>query len=593
MGANQSSSGGNGGPAPAGHGAEGGAKRCYYEVLDVDRQATEEEIKKAYRRKALDLHPDRNYGHVEETTRLFAEVQAAYEVLSDPQERAWYDSHRDAILRGHDAGTEDQYDHNVRVTTAEDILKMFTHFSGRIDFSDSSTGFFTGVRGTFDTLAREEQAACEWGDLESVVYPTFGHADDSYADVVRPFYAAWMSFATQKSFSWRDQYRCADAPDRRVRRMMEKENKRLRDAGIREFNEVVRSLVAFVRKRDPRYVQNAQSEADRQKTMRDVAAAQASRSRAANLAKLQEHVEPEWAKSQGPDAMEGEHASETEASEEEEFECAACGKTFKSEKQFEAHERSKKHIKIIRQLRRRMEKEDQTLNLSATGGDHDEGSDEVDGGDDVDLAPVAEEMDQMEIQDRHPTDEAKEDPTLDRDADEPPSPRKTISSDESNDEYAPREEVEQRILDATKPPSTIPDTTKDMNNDEESESNEEEITNATAATNTKATKTDTLQSDLPTTAAGAEVETKKAGKAREKRARRAARNAPGEGKGEGEGDEGKAEVHLCARCNASFPSKTKLFAHLKALNHAAPVLVLASTTAGKKKGGAKKKARGA
>jgi len=92
-------------------------KTCYYEVLEVDRHATDDEcdplatpdskstdpsdrIKKAYRRKALELHPDRNYGDVDNATMKFAEVSSAYEVLSDPQERAWYDSHRESILRG-------------------------------------------------------------------------------------------------------------------------------------------------------------------------------------------------------------------------------------------------------------------------------------------------------------------------------------------------------------------------------------------------------------------------------------------------------------------------------------------------------------
>jgi DnaJ family protein A protein 5 len=42
---------------------------------------------------------DKNYDKVEEATRIFALIQHAYEVLSDPHERAWYDGHRDEILR--------------------------------------------------------------------------------------------------------------------------------------------------------------------------------------------------------------------------------------------------------------------------------------------------------------------------------------------------------------------------------------------------------------------------------------------------------------------------------------------------------------
>src|SRR5436190_12432814 len=159
-------------------------------------------------------------------------------------------------------------------------------------FSDSPSGIFGGLRETFDQLAREEALACQWEGLEPIDYPSFGKRDDEYDDI-RPFYMAWTGFSTRKSFSWKDAYRYSEAPDRRVRRLMEKENKRLRDEAIRDFNDTVRSLVAFAKKRDPRYKANAQSEADRQRSLRDVAAAQASRSRAANEARLRNHIVPD------------------------------------------------------------------------------------------------------------------------------------------------------------------------------------------------------------------------------------------------------------------------------------------------------------
>ena len=66
------------------------AKRDYYEVLGVDKQASEDEIKKAYRKIAIKYHPDRNPGDKEAEDK-FKEAAEAYEVLHDPQKRQQYD----------------------------------------------------------------------------------------------------------------------------------------------------------------------------------------------------------------------------------------------------------------------------------------------------------------------------------------------------------------------------------------------------------------------------------------------------------------------------------------------------------------------
>lgn len=54
------------------------------------------------------------------------------------------------------------------------------------------------------------------------------------------FYSYWLSFSTCKSYAWEDKYELKQAPNRRVQRLMEKENKKLRDAGRKKRNEVVR-----------------------------------------------------------------------------------------------------------------------------------------------------------------------------------------------------------------------------------------------------------------------------------------------------------------------------------------------------------------
>ncbi|MCL6269995.1 molecular chaperone DnaJ [Sansalvadorimonas sp. 2012CJ34-2] len=68
------------------------SKRDYYEVLGIARDASDKEMKKAYRRMAMKFHPDRNPGD-KESEEKFKEVNEAFEILSDPQKRGAYDQY--------------------------------------------------------------------------------------------------------------------------------------------------------------------------------------------------------------------------------------------------------------------------------------------------------------------------------------------------------------------------------------------------------------------------------------------------------------------------------------------------------------------
>src|SRR5687768_16919247 len=97
-------------------------KRDYYEVLSVSRSASDDDIKKAYRKLALQYHPDRN--SAPEATERFKEATEAYQVLSDAEKRGLYDRYgHSAFDRGGGAGSVDFS--NFGGLSIEDLFESF------------------------------------------------------------------------------------------------------------------------------------------------------------------------------------------------------------------------------------------------------------------------------------------------------------------------------------------------------------------------------------------------------------------------------------------------------------------------------------
>lgn len=103
------------------------AKRDYYEVLGIDKSADKDAIKKAYRKLAIQYHPDRNPGD-KNAEEKFKEATEAYEVLSDDQKRPIYDQYGFAGLEGMGGATSGGYSHAFH-----DFSDLFGGSSG---FSD-------------------------------------------------------------------------------------------------------------------------------------------------------------------------------------------------------------------------------------------------------------------------------------------------------------------------------------------------------------------------------------------------------------------------------------------------------------------------
>ncbi len=112
------------------------SKRDYYEVLGVERDASKDEIKKAYRKLAFRYHPDRNPGDKEAEER-FKEATEAYEVLSDPEKRRVYDQYGHAGMAGPGAGGFGGFEHEFDLS---DALRAFMRDFGGFGFEEMFGG---------------------------------------------------------------------------------------------------------------------------------------------------------------------------------------------------------------------------------------------------------------------------------------------------------------------------------------------------------------------------------------------------------------------------------------------------------------------
>src|SRR5579862_6790267 len=105
------------------------AKRCYYEVLGVQRTATEADVKVSYRKLAMQWHPDRNPGD-KDCEHKFKEINEAYDILKDEQKRAAYDRFGHAAFeQGMGRGHGNPFDFT---SSFSDIFEdLFGEFGGR------------------------------------------------------------------------------------------------------------------------------------------------------------------------------------------------------------------------------------------------------------------------------------------------------------------------------------------------------------------------------------------------------------------------------------------------------------------------------
>ena len=363
-------------------------KKDYYEVLGVDPKASTEEIKKAYRKLALKLHPDKvmqtysaqGQGEGEggppseearnQVNNTFNTLQEAYDCLSNQHERLWYDNNKKYILRQDSFGRGNNADNHNRVSQEDLIQYHFKScFKGYSSNSSDPTSFYSVYAGVFARiLVQEEEAALHDPDALAQFAPlvrvSFGGAEDAYypSSHTFEFYRFFSTVSTCQSFIWTDLYNPLHYPSRQERRMAEKQNKKAREEARKAFNRQVRDLCMFVKSRDPRVrawlkreEEVKREEVEGRKRDGGGDASRARKELAAN------YVEQEWTRVRDDDADVVDDDDLLNEEQVEEFECIVCEKLFKSMRQLENHESSRKHLEQLEILKHQLQMEDLAL----------------------------------------------------------------------------------------------------------------------------------------------------------------------------------------------------------------------------------------
>ncbi|EEB09768.1 Co-chaperone for ATPase activity [Schizosaccharomyces japonicus yFS275] len=332
-----------------------------FNVLRVPEDATIEEVKRSYRKLALRYHPDRNPGN-DECHAIFSRISTAYDILTSDTERKWYE--RTAIRQ--------QY------KVHEDDLRRELAVLDSLQWKNSETyKILSGWCSFIELLKKDEDVAAASADPATVsnsrkTLPLYDPNLFLPWSRVKQFYQQWQRFNTIKTFDWERLYKEEDERENAVKKIMRRENLRIIQNAKASYNDLVRQLIRRMGELDPRK-QNVVvlSEQERYDQLQASSRLQSIRDRRLNQQTLASVSLPEWTQVRcaAPYSDEDEESlSENDsvaAAQNETFFCTHCRKTFKTQQQLLSHERSKKHIKVVKQeqklLRKQKRKAEKTV----------------------------------------------------------------------------------------------------------------------------------------------------------------------------------------------------------------------------------------
>ena len=390
-------------------------------------------------------------------------------------------------------------------------------------------------RKVFEQLAAEDiEYMDDPEEFEQI--PKFGNSKTIF-DVVVNFYGFWESYSTKKSYSWLFTHNIQEYRDRRVLKLLDKEHKKIQQKARKERNEEVRSLVLFVKKRDKRMaeykkmleekalqnrikseqnnleqIRNRQQQIKEQQKNSKVKNEHEEQLRELEQSYLNQYSDSCEESSDGDEVQEGIEECNLSDGEifDDELYCVACNKFFNSDSAKKNHEASKKHRANVELLKSEMATEEENYQ-QAVKEDSEDLSDEQE----VEAEPVKKAKGKKS--------KKKSKKVFNYDDSEPEE------AEDSADEKPEKDEIVEEIpVTTTKPPQS---------DDEDDWSNSKKPKKVKSKTKQKNTKSEPekepesepVQIHQPT--------------------------------------EAEENENRCATCNELFPSKNKLFSHLKKTNH--------------------------